>query len=234
MGFRRISFFREWKILSSSNAARLSTPSFLVLEPSRVEALVSEKIEDALNEIEEIKEVRSTSRESISTISLELRDEVMDGERVWSRIRDRLADVERELPPGGVEPDFDEMDFKAYALLVALKWERPGPVNYACFSDGRNSSRTICSSVKGTEKAELFGEPSEEILVTLDSAQLNALNLNVSDVAAQIRESDSKVSAGQLRGGSEDLLIEVTGHWTPSSESKTFRSVIRATRDSHG
>ena len=180
-------------------------------EPSRVEALVSEKIEDALNEIEEIKEVRSTSRESISTISLELRDEVMDGERVWSRIRDRLADVERELPPGALKPDFDEMDFKAYALLVALKWERPGPVNYAVLQRWAKQLEDQLQSVKGTEKAELFGEPSEEILVTLDSNQLNALNLNVADVAAQIRESDSKVSAGQLRGGSEDMLIEVMG-----------------------
>ena len=128
-------------------------------EPSRVEALVSEKIEDALNEIEEIKEVRSTSRESISTISLELRDEVMDGERVWSRIRDRLADVERELPPGALKPDFDEMDFKAYALLVALKWERPGPVNYAVLQRWAKQLEDHLQSVKGTEKAELFGEP---------------------------------------------------------------------------
>ena len=85
-------------------------------DPSRVETLISEKIEDALSEIEEIKEIRSTSRESISTIALELRDDVDDGERVWSKIRDRLGDIERELPAGAFKPDFDEMDFKAYAV----------------------------------------------------------------------------------------------------------------------
>ena len=44
-------------------------------EPERVESLVSEKIEDALNEIEEIKEIRSASRESISSVAIELRDD---------------------------------------------------------------------------------------------------------------------------------------------------------------
>ncbi|MFT5299556.1 MAG: multidrug efflux pump [Mariniblastus sp.] len=180
-------------------------------EPSRVEALVSEKIEDALNEIEEIKEIRSVSRESISTISLELRDEVDDADRVWTRIRDRLDDVTADLPPGALKPDFDVMDFKAYALLTALKWERPGPVNYAVLHRWAKQLEDRIQSVSGTEKAEMFGEPSEEILVTLNANQLNALNLTVADVARQIGASDSKLSAGQLRSGPEDMLIQVAG-----------------------
>ncbi len=180
-------------------------------EPSRVEALVSEKIEDALNEIDEIKEVRSISREGISTISLELRDDVIDSDRVWSKIRDRLADVEPELPAGALRPDFDEMDFKAYALLVALKWDRTGPVNYAVLQRWAKQLEDRLQAVSGTEKAQLFGEPTEEILVSLDANQLVGLNLTVADVARQIALSDAKVSAGQLRSGSEDLLIEVAG-----------------------
>ena len=100
-------------------------------DPSRVESLVSEKIEDALSEIEEIKEIRSTSRESISTIAIELRDDVLDSDRVWSKIRDRVNDVESELPAGALKPDFEEMDFKAFAMLIALQWDHDGPVNYA-------------------------------------------------------------------------------------------------------
>jgi multidrug efflux pump len=182
-------------------------------EPSRVETLVSEKIEDALNEIEEIKEIRSTSRESISTIALELRDEVIDGERVWSKIRDRLSDIESELPSGALKPDFDEMDFKAYAALIALKWDRPGPTNFAVLHRWGKQLEDRLQSVTGTEKAELFGEPTEEILVTLNSNQLAGLNLTVAEVSRQIRSSDSKVSAGQLRGGDQDMLIEVAGEF---------------------
>lgn len=180
-------------------------------EPSRVETLVSEKIEDALNEIEEIKEIRSTSRESISTIAIELRDDVMEAEPVWSKIRDRLGDVERDLPVGSLRPRFDEMDFKAYAYLAALKWERPGPTNYAVLLRWAKQLEDRLQNLAGTEKAELFGQPSEEVLVTLDSAQLAAMGLTVADVSRQIAASDAKVSAGQLRAGAEDLLIEVAG-----------------------
>lgn len=180
-------------------------------EPSRVETLVSEKLEDALNEIDEIKEIRSTSRESISSLAIELRDDVAEADPVWSRIRDRLSDVERELPQGALKPDFVEMDFKAFALLVALRWDRTDEVNYAVLQRTAKQLEDRLQSVTGTEKARLYGEPTEEVLVTLDSAQLAGLNLTVADVSRQIAASDSKVSAGQLRSDTEDMLIEVSG-----------------------
>lgn len=180
-------------------------------EPSRVESLVSEKIEDALNEIEEIKEIRSTSRESISTLAIELRDDVMDGERVWAKIRDRLEDVEAELPAGAQTPQFEEMDFKAFAMLVGLRWESKATVNYAVLHRWAKQLEDLIQGVSGTEKAKLFGQPSEEVLVVLDLGKLTAVNLTVADVARQIAASDAKVAAGQLRSQTENMLIEVEG-----------------------
>ena len=135
-------------------------------EPERVEALVTEKIEDAISDLKEIKEVRSTSRESISTIAIELRDDIMDADSVWAKIRDRLGDVQSELPEG-VRPIFDEMDFKAFANLVALRWESDSPVNYSVLQRWSKELKDKIESIGGTEKTELFGNPSEEILITL-------------------------------------------------------------------
>ena len=45
-------------------------------DAERVEALVTEKLEDELREIEEIKKLRSVSRSGISTLTVELRDDV--------------------------------------------------------------------------------------------------------------------------------------------------------------
>ncbi len=180
-------------------------------DPSRVESLVSEKLEDVLSEIDEIKEIRSTSRESISTLAIELRDEVMDGDRVWTKIRDRLEDIQSELPTGAMKPNFEEMDFKAFALLVALQWDSTTNVNYAVLHRWAKQLEDKLQGLAGTEKAKLFGQPSEEILVQLDAGQLTALNLTVADVARQVAASDAKISAGQLRNQSEELLIEVDG-----------------------
>ncbi len=176
-----------------------------------VESLVSEKIEDALAEIEEIKEMRSTSREGISTIAVELLDNVRDSDRVWSRIRDRLSDIENELPAGARKPDFVEMDFKAFASLVALRWDLDTEVNYAVLRRWAEELKDRLQNLSGTEKSKLIGDPDEEVLVTLLPDRLVALNLTVADVSRQIAASDSKSSAGQIRGTEGEMLIEVRG-----------------------
>ena len=179
--------------------------------PTRVESLVTEKIEEALEEIEQIKEVRSSSRESISTITVELRDDVLNSTPIWSRIRDRLSDIEPDLPRDAFKPDFDELEFKAFALLVALKWDQESPVNYAVLNRLALQLKDQLQAIGGTMKVETRGEPSEEIVVRLNSNRLAALNLTVQAVSDQIRRSDAKVSAGQIRGAKEELLLGVSG-----------------------
>ena len=181
-------------------------------DPVLVESQVTEIIENELAEISEIKEIRSTSRESISTISIELRDEVLDGDKVWSKVRDRIGDAEGLLPSGALKPRFERMEFKAYAALTALRWQPDsGDVNYAVLKRWGEELEDRLQSLAGTEKVDYFGLPSEEVLVTLNSEQLGALNLSVAEVSRQITAADPKVAAGQLRGDSEDLLIEIAG-----------------------
>ncbi len=64
----------------------------------RVESLVTDKLEQELFKIEEIKTVTSTSRLGSSTVLIELNDTVEDIDEVWSRVRDRLSDVTPQLP----------------------------------------------------------------------------------------------------------------------------------------
>ncbi|MFT5176104.1 MAG: multidrug efflux pump subunit AcrB [Gammaproteobacteria bacterium] len=66
----------------------------------RVEALITERIENALQEIAEIKRISSNSQTGISNIRVQLGDAITDVDGVWSRISDKLAHVEDELPDG--------------------------------------------------------------------------------------------------------------------------------------
>jgi len=183
-------------------------------DPTLVESQVTDVLEDELADISEIKELRSTSRESISTLAIELRDEVLDGDQVWAKVRDRLSDAEGKLPPGALKPRFERIEFKAFAALSALRWSKDSEVNYAVLNRWSEELEDCIKSVSGTEKVEFFGQPNEEVLVALDSEQLAALGLSVADVSRQIDAADPKVSAGVLRGTSEDMLIEVAGEFT--------------------
>ena len=181
-------------------------------DAERVESLVTEKIEDELFDIEEIKTLESTSRAGISIIEVELNDEVTDTNEVWSRIRDKLDDVEPELPADALEPELEETDVRGYTMIAALTWQRDDAPSYAVLRRLAEGLEDRFRGIHGTENVELFGEPDEEVTVEVDHARLAAMGLTVDDVAAQIGRSDSKVSAGLMWNSlAGDVLIEVEG-----------------------
>ena len=174
----------------------------------RVESLVTEKIEQELFEIEQLKTISSTSRPGNSTVFVELKDDTIDKDRVWSEVRDKLSDVTPQLPQGSLEPEYQDLEASAYALICALTWDLESPTNYGILGRLAQELEDELRILPGTEKIELFGMPQEEFVVEISPVDLAALNLTPQKLRQQIQMSDAKVAAGQLRSPSNNLLIE--------------------------
>ena len=181
-------------------------------DAERIEALVTEKIEGELSEIEEIETYESASRAGSSIIQIDLFDRIQ-GDRVdtiWSRVRDKLDEAANELPPGTTAPELEEFEVKAYASIAALAWNRDDPPNYAILRRLTESLKDEIEGLNGTEKVEIFGDPNEEITVEVEPSTLASIDLTASALSQQIAQSDAKLGAGKLRGDRIDLSLEVT------------------------
>ncbi|MDJ0899936.1 MAG: efflux RND transporter permease subunit [Xenococcus sp. MO_188.B8] len=185
------------------------TTQFPGASAQRVESLVTEKIEQELLEVEEINSITSTSRLGGSTIQVELKDTVRNISEVWSRVRDRLADIAPQLPPGVSAPQYEELPLKADTLIVALTWELETPSNLAILRRLSEQLKDQLYALGSVEEIEFWGAPSEEILVEINQANLAILGLTPQQLSQQIRLSDAKVSSGTVRNSNHDLLIEV-------------------------
>ncbi|MCA9039925.1 MAG: efflux RND transporter permease subunit [Planctomycetaceae bacterium] len=178
--------------------------------PERVEALLTEKIEEALQEVEEIKNLESTSSAGFSLIQVELVDEVSfdTSAEVWSRVRDKLNDIKPELPPEAEDPVFEEVNAQAYALIVGLAWDQDSEPRYGILRRLTEELETRLRGIPGTKDIDYYGEPDEEILVEINPVELSSLGMTAQELSRYISESDAKISAGQQRSGEDDLLIE--------------------------
>ncbi|MEQ9447070.1 MAG: efflux RND transporter permease subunit, partial [Rhodospirillaceae bacterium] len=181
--------------------------------PARVEALVTEKIEEELRELEVIKVISSVSRTGVSVISVELSEFIDDTtiEQTWSEIRDALADAEINFPQGVGKSDFDNDRTGAYTTLSAITSADGVNVSPGILKRYAEQLQNRLRAVSGTELVRLFGDQDEEVLVAVDPDRLVSLGLTVNDVAAAISAADTKVEAGRVRGDHADYLIEVGG-----------------------
>jgi multidrug efflux pump subunit AcrB len=213
-GFSALSSMARLEDPVITNRNPLIITRFPGATAERVEALVTEKIEDSLQEVAEIKEINSTSRAGVSVVAIELKDGVNadSNEEVFSLIRDKLSEAERQFPSQVLSPFFDDKrGAVAYTLVTALTWSHASRPQLGTLNRLAEDLADRLRNFSGTELVRVFGEPEEEITVTIDPAELAALGLNSADVAARIAAADSKVPAGFLRGTEADLPIEVSG-----------------------
>ncbi|MEL6793460.1 MAG: efflux RND transporter permease subunit, partial [Pseudomonadota bacterium] len=188
------------------------TTAYPGADPARVESLVTAEIEEKLREIAEVEEISSTSATGVSIVQVELVNTLPDDqiEGVWSEIRDALSDAEAAFPAGALSPDFSSDGTGAYAAIVAITpFEATAPLSIM----GRYGEELAdrLRNAPGTKLAEIFGAPEEEVLVTVDPARAAALGVTADQVSAAIGAADAKMSAGRLRGASNDLILDVAG-----------------------
>ena len=205
-------------VLPRQEDPRITTRFALILTPlpggsaERVEALVTEPIERELREMAEVKQLISTSRVGMSTVNVELRDDIDDIDPVWSRVRDRLSDLEAVFPAGTLPSDLkDREHIDTYTLIAALRWRGDGEPSYAVLRRLGEHLRDVLRDVPGTSFVKVFGAPAEEVRIDLDRHAAARLGLAPVDIARRIRGSDAKVTAGLVRSVHGDFQIEVSG-----------------------
>jgi multidrug efflux pump subunit AcrB len=189
--------------------AAIITTRYPVADAEQVETLVTDRIEKAIREVEEIKELKSQSRSGASLITIELRDDVYQPSAVWGRIRSKVEDSIALLPPEASRPQFDELEVRAFAWIGALTWNSNAPPNYAIMGRFAKDLEDRIRAVGGTDDVQQFGKPAEEITVALDPGQLANLGLSARDVAGSISADDARNAAGFLRSSHEAMPVEM-------------------------
>ena len=178
--------------------------------PERVEALVTEKIERELEEVDAIREVDSTSRAGISSVAITLHDHVYDTDAVFSEIRDQIAAAVPELPPEASAPEFDDKrGATSFSLIAALRIEDDEQLGIATRLAEALADRL--RGVPGTELVRIYGEPHEELVAVVDDAELAAIGWTPGRLAQAIAGADAKTPSGRFRSAESDLILEVRG-----------------------
>lgn len=185
------------------------TTSFPGASAERVETLVTEVIENKLRELSEVKLVSSTSRPSVSIVTLELNDTITEPEPVWSQARDKLSDIESILPAGSQSPDLDSDHTYAFTTIASLTWSGAGEPDRLTLGRYAKELAKRLRTLSGTEFVDEYGMPQEEIQISLRTADAAALGRSSANIAESLEGADAKNSAGELVSAYSRFGLEI-------------------------
>jgi hydrophobic/amphiphilic exporter-1 (mainly G- bacteria), HAE1 family len=193
--------------------------------PEAVEREVTRPIEEAINTIEGIDQVTSTSQEGVSVVVAEFALDV-DENIAAEDVRARLDKIRRTLPADIEPPVIEKFDPSAKPIVsLGLFSERMPVRELTGYADEVLKPRL--EAAPGVASVEIVGGLQRVIRVQLQPARMEALGVSIEQVTAALRTQNTEIPAGRLERGNAEQIVRVRGRL---AESADFGDIIVAVR----
>jgi HAE1 family hydrophobic/amphiphilic exporter-1 len=176
--------------------------------PREIETQVTKVIEEAVNTIEGIDELRSTSFDGLSQVVVVFK--LYRNPDIGAQdVRDRVGRVLADLPDGIDPPIIEKFDMDAMPVLnivVSGAMEIRELTEFA-----KKRIKENIESVAGVGQVLMVGGREREIHIEVDPTKLIAYGVTTSELKQAIRSQNIEVPGGLVEGLDEDLLVRTVG-----------------------
>lgn len=180
-----------------------------------IEQNVTKPLENALNSVEHLKHITSTSRENTSVITLEF-EYGYDIDVLTNDVRDKLDMVKSQLPDDSENPIIFKFSTDMIPIcLLSVQADESMPGLYKILDD--NVANPL-ARVDGVGSVSISGAPKREIHVYVDPNRLEAYNLSVEQIASVIGAENRNVPGGSFDIGSNTYALRVQGEFEETSQ----------------
>src|SRR6187397_2641904 len=176
--------------------------------PEEIESDLSDKIEGAVNTVDGIDELRSTSSEGFSQVAIAFKiDKPTDV--AAQDVRDKVSNVLRDLPRGIDAPIVSKVDPQAApVLLVALRSDLP--IREVTEIADKRVRRQI-ESTSGVGQVTIIGGRARQVHVRMDPVKLRAYNLSAVDVQRTLASQNLTTPGGSVDTGPQAITLRIAG-----------------------
>ena len=212
---------------------RVEFPSIIVTTllpgaaPQEVETEITDKIEESLNTISGIEELRSTSSEGVSLVIVQF-DLDRELDSAAQDVRDKLNLALPLLPPDVEQPVVQKIDPDASPIMTVSVASNRTVREMTEYVD--KVLRRQLESVDGVGQVSIIGGRKRQINVFLDGDKLRAYNLTVAQVSAALQSQNIEVPGGRVEQGDRTLTLRTLGRVQSSAD---FNNLVVANRDSY-
>jgi hydrophobic/amphiphilic exporter-1 (mainly G- bacteria), HAE1 family len=183
--------------------------------PQEVETLVTRPLEDAVGAVNNVRDVFSSSQDSVSIISMDFTVGT-DLEMALTAVREKVEAARTLLPPDAQAPLVARLDINAQPVLyLGLSTDSP-ILDLRDAVDDRLRPRL--ARVPGVATVTVVGGEEREIKVAVSADRLKQHGITIEDVVNAVKAANRSVPAGSITHGRREIAVRTVGAFTHISD----------------
>lgn len=192
----------------------LDIPNMLVVavypgaNPTDVESQVADPLEDAINELDDVKEIQTTIRDGVAVMEIEFTFGV-DADDKFDEVQRQVNAKRSELPQDLYQLDVIKFSTNTVAIFqIGLVSDN---ASYAMLKSEAERVKKVIEKVDGVRKVELEAFPEQEVRIALNPVKMTEMNISLENVQNAIQSSNANIPGGAIKVSDKLFNIKTSG-----------------------
>jgi HAE1 family hydrophobic/amphiphilic exporter-1/multidrug efflux pump len=193
-----------------------------------IESQITEPLEKAINSIDGIRNITSSSNQGSSNITIEFNLD-KNLEEAANDVRDKVSQAVRSLPQDiDAPPVVSKADADSDPIItMTVQSDNKNVLELSDYADNVIAQRL--QTIPGVSSVQIWGQRKYAMRLWIDPVKLASYGCTVSDVREALNKQNVELPSGKLTGDNTELTVKTIGNL--STEEEFNKIVIRANGD---
>jgi multidrug efflux pump len=187
-----------------------------------IESQITEPLEKAINSIDGIRNVTSSSIQGSSNITVEFNLD-KDLEEAANDVRDKVSQATRSLPQDiDAPPVVSKADANSDAIIsMTVQSDSRSALELSDFAENVIGQRL--ETIPGVSGIQIWGQKRYAMRLWIDPVKLASYGCTVSEVRAALNKQNVELPSGKITGANTELMVKTIGNLSKAEE---FNNII--------
>jgi HAE1 family hydrophobic/amphiphilic exporter-1/multidrug efflux pump len=187
-----------------------------------IESQITEPLEKAINAIDGIRNITSSSNQGSSNITIEFKLE-KNLEEAANDVRDKVSQAVRSLPKDiDAPPVVSKADADSEPIItMTVQSQTKDAMELSDYAENVIAERL--QTIPGVSSIQIWGQKKYAMRLWIDPIKLNSYGVTVSDVQAALDKQNVELPSGKLTGANTELTVKTLGNLSKASQ---FNNII--------
>ena len=187
-----------------------------------IESQITEPLEKAINSIDGIRNVTSSSIQGSSNITVEFNLD-KDLEEAANDVRDKVSQATRSLPQDiDAPPVVSKADANSDAIIsMTVQSDSRSALELSDFAENVIGQRL--ETIPGVSGIQIWGQKRYAMRLWIDPVKLVSYGCTVSEVRAALNKQNVELPSGKITGANTELMVKTIGNLSKAEE---FNNII--------